>query len=203
MKNTLRYNPPKNWYIKKGYNAQWFGLTYACHWICEYFGLIKNVDGELNIKDNNGLSLLEIGSYKGESTSIFASSGLFKDIYCMEPFEGNEIALDELNDTWDQVKKEFFTNTRHWDNINLIQDFSFNQVDNFPDLLFDVIYIDASHTYEDIKEDIKMYLPKCKYIIGGHDYGDQYPGVKKAVDEIFESPDLLLCDGSWFKVVVP
>ena len=189
MKKTLRYNPPKEWIGKEGYNNHWFGLVYSCQWLSEYFNETK------------GLSLLEIGSYKGESTSIFASSGLFNKIYCMEPFKGKEEALDILGDNWDQVKKEFYTNTRHWDYINLIQDFSYNQVDNFPNKHFDVIYIDASHKYKDIKNDINMYLPKCKHIIGGHDFTIEHPDVMEVVKELFGNPDFITVDGSWFKII--
>ena len=87
MKNTLRYNPPKEWLGRKGYNHQYFGLVYACDWLSTIF-------------KNGEASLLEIGSYKGESTSIFASTGLFSKITCLEPFEGNEEALDILDDNW-------------------------------------------------------------------------------------------------------
>ena len=188
MKNTLRYNPPKEWLGRKGYNHQYFGLVYACDWLSTIF-------------KNGEASLLEIGSYKGESTSIFASTGLFSKITCLEPFEGNEEALDILDDNWERVKKEFYTNTRHWDYINLIQEFSYNVVDIFPNKHFDMIYIDASHKYEDIKKDIDMYLPKCKYIIGGHDYQPEHPGVIRAVSETFDKVDLASNDGSWFKVL--
>ena len=55
----------------------------------------------------------------------------------------------------------------------------------------DFVFIDASHTYENVKNDIFAWLPKVKKgcYIGGHDYGNNEPeevnGVKKAVDEIF------------------
>ena len=188
MKNTLRYNPPKEWLGHKGYNHQYFGLVSACDWLSTIF-------------KNGKASLLEIGSYKGESTSIFASSGLFSKITCLEPFEGNEEALDIFDDDWDRVKKEFYTNTRHWDYINLIQDFSYNVVDLFPDQHFDMIYIDANHKYENVKDDITRCLPKCITLIGGHDYGNQHPGVKKAVNELLGTPEGIFNDGSWIKIL--
>ena len=189
MKNTLRYNPPSEWNKDNNYNYQYFGLIRLCEHLVSYFVERKNI------------TMLEIGSYKGESTSIFASTGLFSKITCLEPFEGNEEALDLLDDDWIRVKKEFWTNTRHWNNINLVQKFSYDAIDQFPNKHFDFIYIDASHKYEDIKSDINMYLPKCKKIIGGHDYGNQHPGVMKAVNEIFTFPDVIFDDGSWIKVI--
>lgn len=50
----------------------------------------------------------------------------------------------------------------------------------------DLIYIDASHTYEDVKRDLSDWLPKMKSnsVIAGHDYTDDPNfGVIAAVDE--------------------
>ena len=196
MKNTLRYNPPESWCPKKHkYNNHFFGLVIACDWVS------KHLRATVPDYEEQSLKLLEIGSYKGESTSIFASSRIFDKIFCMDPFEGEEEALSLLGDNWDRVKKEYYTNTRHWDNINLIQDYSYNQVDNFPDEFFDVIYIDADHSYESVKKEIELYTPKCKYIIGGHDYHHLQGGVIPAVDEAFGKPDFISTDSSWFKIL--
>jgi hypothetical protein len=49
----------------------------------------------------------------------------------------------------------------------------------------DLIYIDGSHEYEDVKDDIKNYLPLLNKegIMFGDDYG--WAGVHKAVNEDF------------------
>ena len=197
MKNTLRYNPPEDWSPKKHkYNNHFFGLVKACNWISETLRM------KIRTYEEQDFNLLEIGSYKGESTSIFAASGIFEKIFCMDPFEGEEIALDLLDDEWRDVKRNFYTNTRHWDNIHLIQDYSYNQVNNFYDEFFDVIYIDAEHSYESVKKEIELYKPKCKWIIGGHDYGvDEHSGVTDAVNEAFGKPDFTFTDSSWFKIL--
>tara|TARA_B100000497_G_scaffold121980_1_gene152506 strand:+ start:479 stop:1075 length:597 start_codon:yes stop_codon:yes gene_type:complete len=197
MKNTLRYNPPEKWSPKKAkYNNHFFGLVRGLNWINEILRQkIKNYE-------NHSFKLLEIGSYKGESASIFAASQIFEKIFCMDPFEGKEDALSLLDDEWGDVKRNFYTNTRHWDNIHLIQDYSYNQVDNFPDEFFDVIYIDADHSYESVKKEIELYKPKCKWIIGGHDYGVvEHPGVTEAVNEAFGEPTITCVDTSWFKIL--
>lgn len=52
----------------------------------------------------------------------------------------------------------------------------------------DFVYVDALHTYEGVRDDLKTWFPKVRAggIIGGHDYGHpNFPGVKKAVDEFF------------------
>ena len=75
--------------------------------------------------------MLEIGSYKGESTMMFAASGIFKEIHCIDPYYGVEEANTILQEDWENVKQEFKINTRYFDNITLHQDYSYNIVDKF------------------------------------------------------------------------
>lgn len=54
----------------------------------------------------------------------------------------------------------------------------------------DMIFIDAGHTYEEVKEDIELWLPLVKDggILCGHDYyhdGNTWAGVMQTVDEKF------------------
>ena len=56
----------------------------------------------------------------------------------------------------------------------------------FEDQSLDLVMIDGDHTYDGCRNDILAYLPKVKPggLLCGHDYGEQYPGVRKAVDEV-------------------
>ena len=50
---------------------------------------------------------------------------------------------------------------------------------------FDLIYVDASHEYKDVKEDMRLYwslLNEGGYMLGD-DYGGYWKGVTRAVDE--------------------
>lgn len=66
----------------------------------------------------------------------------------------------------------------------------------FPNEYFDMVYIDALHTYEAVTQDIKAWLPKVKMggILGGHDYNKK--SVQRAVDEqlagVWEFPGPIL-----------
>ena len=65
---------------------------------------------------------------------------------------------------------------------------SINGSEYFKDNSLDFCFIDASHSYEDVKADILAWLPKirkCGFLFC-HDYG-LFDGVTKAVDEIFGS----------------
>jgi len=56
----------------------------------------------------------------------------------------------------------------------------------------DFVYIDGSHTYESVAEDISLYYPKVKRggLLSGHDY--DYGSVKRAVDEFINKQNLKL-----------
>jgi hypothetical protein len=58
----------------------------------------------------------------------------------------------------------------------------------------DLVYIDGSHDYEIVRDDIKLYYPLVKAggMIGGHGYQNYWWGVIKAVDEFYEQNRLKL-----------
>ena len=57
-----------------------------------------------------------------------------------------------------------------------------------------MVFIDARHTYEGAKEDIDWAVCQNVPVICGHDYSENFPGVKKAVNETF--PDQFKVSGS-------
>ena len=69
------------------------------------------------------------------------------------------------------------------DRIKYLDMSSIDAAKLFPDESFDFIYIDASHTYENCKQDIEAWFPKVRYsgILSGHDY--PISGVNQAVME--------------------
>jgi len=50
---------------------------------------------------------------------------------------------------------------------------------------WDMIFIDGSHEYPDVKLDLNDYVERADILICGHDYTPAHPGVVKAVDEYF------------------
>ena len=53
-----------------------------------------------------------------------------------------------------------------------------------------MVFLDAIHTYEETKIDIEWAQRIGAKIIAGHDYSDQFPGVKQIVDECGGPKDL-------------
>jgi len=182
---TQRFNTHVPWRLSgRAKNNHFFGFAFLLNYVCD------------NLPDHG--KALEIGSYMGESTQIIASSGIFSEIHSVDPFKGTEEFNKEFGYTWSKVKSEYNKNTRYFNNIYHHQGYSYDEVPKFPNGEFDFIYIDASHKYEDVKQDIELCLPKLKYkgIIAGHDYS--WSDVKKAVDEKFNPEEVLVfLDSSW------
>jgi len=68
------------------------------------------------------------------------------------------------------------------------QNSSINVSSIYPNNYFDLVFIDADHSYKSCIEDIRAWWPKVKIegYIGGHDYDHPDQGsVKQAVDEFF------------------
>ena len=143
------------------------------------------------------------------SIAIFAAS--FKKVICIDQWKshydttGKDFASKpEFYDM--KMVEDYFTNTvcKIYTNIEKKKMSSMDAVPLFLDNTIDVVYIDALHSYDGVKEDIGLWLPKVKKggILAGHDYGSKhFPGVKQAIDEIFGKPDKTFKDSSWSKVV--
>ncbi len=133
---------------------------------------------------------VEIGSWKGCSTKVITqqvakTGGL---LYCVDDWKGsgNADTLDTANreDVFN-VFRDNMKELNHWCNIRVLMMTSLEAARIFQDGIVDFIFLDADHSYEHVKEDILMWLPKLKLhgIFTGHDL--DHSGVKRAVDEIF------------------
>ena len=190
--NTQRLNPPKDWYMDGWFNCNkyFIGFTH----------LITDVWHTWQERGKEQWNMLEIGAHMGESTMLFASTGMFETIYVIEPFDGMEAFNTTEEMGWDKVKEEFDINTRYFDNIKVYPTYSYKVPHKFEDASLDFIYMDAEHDYDSISRDLDLYLPKLKPngIIAGHDYNEAYwPGVVKAVDERFGDKVHEFMDTSW------
>jgi predicted O-methyltransferase YrrM len=159
---------------------------------------------------NDGGTFIELGSWKGKSTSFIVTEILNSNkkinFITIDTFEGISLDSDEseknaysLEDK--NILEQFLKNTSEIKNhFSHIVSLSHIAAEKFEDSSIDVIFIDAGHSYESVKKDLQFWIKKMKpkSIIAGHDYSDSWPGVKKAVDEFFGEPDKVenMC---WFK----
>ena len=153
----------------------------------------------INELPNKG-TMIEIGTFTGESTVLFGDH--FKKVIGIDPMmEDYDVEDPTSKFNFNKVLDMFNERVKNHKNIQLITKTSDDAVLDFNDEVFDFIYIDGIHQYENVKQDIINYLPKVKKggVIGGHDYGGVWTGVQKAVDEVFGKPDKVFKDTSWIK----
>lgn len=141
----------------------------------------------------SGSRFVEVGVWKGKSAAFMcieiANSKKEIDFYCVDTWEGSieHKEKPELS----QLYEIFTDNMRPVENYYMpIRKPSLEAVYDFKDESIDFVFIDASHEYEDVVEDLKAWWPKIKKggVLAGHDYYPDQPtwgGVCKAVTEVF------------------
>lgn len=140
-------------------------------------------------KDMN--SICEMGSWKGRSTHALLS-GCRGQITAIDTFKGSKDPLDwshEPGKTQD-IYAQFQKNVGHFKNLTTYTGESLEISKRFSDKSFDMVFIDAGHTYEEVRDDIRAWKNKAKILLCGHDYVDTpWMGVWRAVDEELGGPD--------------
>lgn len=136
--------------------------------------------------------ILEVGSWVGESAVALCVPRA--EMLCVDPFTGNSGdwtgRLAEMAD----IEAMFMENTSGLD-IVLSKETSLGEAKKFSRwsafmfrTVFDIIFLDASHDYEDTKADIEAWWPHLADdgVLLVHDYNTlQFPGVTQAVNEWF------------------
>lgn len=216
MSYYLRYRPPPEWHISHWpLNSSYMGLHDMITWLSKHFNnqFLGNWEHPWPKTFHTPRKAIEIGSWRGESTQIFASCGLFRGgITCIDPWVDNDHYRRFMseNETMSDIRKDFEINCRlflepnNHCNIRVIRDYSQVCCDEFEDNSVDFIYIDGDHTKEGIERDIEKYLPKLKKggVMAGHDYDARWwPDVIQTVDDKLGKPDKIFMDTSWVKVV--
>lgn len=145
-------------------------------------------------------SIVEVGSFAGESAEILHDCLPKADIFCVDPwrpgYDDKDIASSH---DMSQVESAFDKRTAACERILKLKGISRDFEDNFEPLSVDAVYLDGCHTYESLKDDIEFWLSRCRLAICGHDYTENWPEVVKAVDDVFNKPDHVFSDGSWLK----
>lgn len=150
----------------------------------------KEIDGWASMQEQGelfkkickkGMRVAEVGVYKGRMTAMIMEMFDRKlEYFCVDHFQGS--AEHERRD----YLPEFLENTRR-SGVRLCAGESVEVAKWFDDGYFDIVYLDASHDYLSVKEDIKAWLPKVKKggVLCGDDYISGWDGVIQAVDEAF------------------
>jgi hypothetical protein len=162
---------------------------------------LKNIVGD-------SPSIVELGSYMGESSLIFSQEFPNGKIYCIDIWENIFDYSDPYtNHNFNLIEGQFDKRLSLTNNITKLKGLSTSY-----NIECDVVYIDACHKYEFVVGDINHWLPLTKKVISGHDYylddnfrkgNPHIAEVKIAVDDLLGRPDNIFNDGSWFKILHP
>lgn len=165
-------------------------------------GLMNLIDYVNNFYNTKDLSIVEIGSYAGDSTEIFSQN--FKNVISIDPFiddyDLNDPACAYLNLT--KVYDIFLKRLSKMPNVTHIRKTSDEAVVDLKEhVKIDLVYIDGLHTAQQVKKDIQNYIPLISNdgFISGHDYHGNWPGVVNTVNELLGGPDRIFEDSSWIK----
>lgn len=156
----------------------------------------------LKRRAKKALRIIEVGVWKGRSTAILARYSKGR-VWAVDHWQGvphdpaqHDQWYAEADATGDAIYAEFRRNLRGYIKAGRVVPVRAASVDAAAQLLrahgpvYDLIFIDADHSYEGCRADILAYRPLVKPggILSGHDY--DLPGVKQAVDELIPKPVL-------------
>jgi hypothetical protein len=132
-------------------------------------------------------SVVEIGSWKGRSTSVLLGGcpGL---VLAVDNWTGHDPSSNgSLEDTVarEDVYGQFMQNVGERGNLRVDIMSSVESAASRTGFHYDMVFIDGEHTYEGCKADIEAWLPKARKLIAFHDYNQAWPGVMQAVNEKF------------------
>jgi hypothetical protein len=148
---------------------------------------------------------IEIGCFTGESSELFAKSGKFSKLICVDPWQQGYYKKHDMR----QVEMSFDERTARYKCIVKSKTDSTILGSISKDNQVNFIYIDGNHQYEQVHRDIANSLrvlsdsksPLTK-ILAGHDYKfPKSPGVEKAVHELLGYPDIMFAGYSWAKII--
>lgn len=159
-------------------------------------------------KPTQEMSILEVGAFAGDATVVFCQH--FKKVRVVDPWKSgigditDKVSMANVFDYFLE-KTEKYIGKKLTFRILTFWDYFKRYRHNMPSKC-DIVYLDALHTYEAVKDDIKIakYFIVPGGILAGHDYteepykGKKFPGVVQAVDEI-GGPDCVFSDSSWIK----
>lgn len=142
----------------------------------------------------------EVGVYRGQLSEILLGSFPHLFLTLVDPWRAHiapprgirgDDWLQYDQGKWDDIYADVLNRigptTSRCRVMRMLSDQAAMQIE---DKSLDFVYIDADHTYESVRQDIQLWLPKAKRLIFGHDYGGKNDrmgvwGVKRAVDEAF------------------
>jgi hypothetical protein len=132
----------------------------------------------------------ELGVFKSEFSDEILNRINPSHLYLVDIWQGtmgsgdkdgqNHVTINNMEEVYHQIKNKYIDTP----NIEVIRSRSLDFLNSQPNDSFDMIYVDADHSYGAVKNDLIVSLSKLKNggLLAGHDYIPNYE-VRYAVDD--------------------
>lgn len=163
------------------------------------------------IDDKGFKRIAEVGVWKAAfSTHILSNCPQVEKVYSIDPWKvwpkkdyvdgKNNHSQKKFDSIYNRVQKRLSV---FEDRSELIRDTSVGGSQHVKDGELDLVWIDANHGYEWVKEDIHTWVPKVRPggIVAGDDYNPDFLGCIKAVNEYCYIRDIvfsIIPGGVWY-----
>lgn len=133
-----------------------------------------------------GGTLVEVGSWMGKSVTFLAveaiNSGKQLRIVAVDSWEDHVPVTSPGSYDGEETYRSYLAHIEPVsDQVRTVRAKSLDAAETFEEESCDFVFIDASHEYQDVLEDLRAWYPKVKPggVLAGHDY--HWPGVNRAV----------------------
>jgi len=169
----------------------------------------KEIYSDMVKRFPDGAHFIEVGSWMGKSAVFMGveilNSGKDIKFECIDNWAYEDKNYKWVNPAFKEYSLKAFDTFK--ENIkplsSIIKYHRMDSVDAaalYDDDSLHFVFIDASHEFDDVRNDLKSWFPKVKVggVIAGDDYSKElWPGVVKAVDEFFGKGNIEVRDFSW------
>lgn len=126
--------------------------------------------------------MVEVGCWKGRSTYALLA-GCPEPVYAVDHWEGSALSVAEVM-AGERPFVDFMRNVGKFKNLVVVKLSSEEAVNSeqIP-VQVDMVFLDAEHEYEAVIRDLRLWAPKTRKLICGHDWS--FASVRQAVNEFF------------------
>jgi hypothetical protein len=150
--------------------------------------LIEASNGEIN-------RMAEVGVWRGNTTKrvLKKCHSILTQYWAIDPWKPFSVgkAKHLTEEMWNERYLSVCALQKWFFNLHILRMTSLEAAALFRDAYFDLVFLDADHSYESTLADIRAWLPLVRTggWLTGHDY-EREPGVNKAVAESFDKIEL-------------
>lgn len=131
----------------------------------------------------------EIGVKEGRFVAHMLNTFPNLTMYTVDPWENQPGANEDyIGWEWNSIYKQYRDKIKpHAHRVIELREYSDTAHRHVLDGSLDFVFIDAQHDYDSVRRDILFWKQKVKPggLLSGHDYDNNFPGVRHAVDEAF------------------